>query len=104
MILDRKFMQLGENKDFPIDYTDWLAENSPADTLSSCSTPVITSLDGSDVANLVVSNLVVSNTAVAPWLSTVAAIAPGKFKVTGRVTTAAGRIDEWEFIMTVKDN
>lgn len=100
MILDKKFMQPGENKDFPIDYADWLAENAPTDTLASA-TMAITATDGGSASNLIQSNLVVSPTAVAPWLR---AIAAGKFKVTVRVTTTAGRIDESEFTVTVKDN
>lgn len=100
MILDKKFMQPGEVKDFPTTYVDWLAENAPTDTLASA-TASIAATDGGLNSNLVLSSLVVSPTAVAPWLTAVAA---GKFKVTVRVTTAAGRIDEFEFTVTVKDN
>lgn len=99
MILGTKIMQPGEVKDFPIDYTEWLAENAPTDTLDSATVDIVAT-DGGSASNLTETNLVVSNTAVAPWLTAVAA---GRFKVTVQVTTDDGRVDEAEFIVIVRD-
>lgn len=97
MILDRKEKQPAEIKDYPISYEDWLAE--AGDTLEDASAAV-ECLTGDD-ASLVVYSITLSPTAVAVWLS---GGADGqKYKVTVTVNTAAGRRDESEFIMKVKD-
>ena len=100
MILDTKEKQPAEYKDYPIDYTAWLAENAAGDTLASAVKTVTCLTDATDTA-MTVPNLVVSPTAVAPW---VAGGTDGKkYKITVTVTTAAGRIDQSELIIKVKD-
>lgn len=100
MILDKKYKQPADVKDYPIDYTDWLAENSPADTLASATSSVVCETDATDTA-LTVSNLVVSPQKVSPWLS--GGTNGQRYKVTITVTTAAARIDQAEFKVIVKD-
>lgn len=100
MILDRKEKQPAEIKDYPIDYSTWLAEISGGDTLLSAIATVICLDDTADTA-LVVDRTVVSNTGLSVWLS--AGTANRKYKVTVKATTVGGRVDESEFIVKLKD-
>lgn len=100
MILGTRFKQPVEIKDYPVDYTDWLAENAPTDTMSSATTAVACLTDPADTS-LTVSNLVVSSNTVAPWLS--GGTSGKRYKLTITATTTAGRKDQSEMIIIVKD-
>lgn len=100
MILATRQKQPADVKDYPISYTEWLAENAPADTLASAISAVVCLTDPADTA-LTVTNLIVSAQAVAPWLS--GGTSGCRYKVTITVTTAAARKDQVEFIVNVKD-
>lgn len=100
MILDRKEKQPAEVKDYPIDYSEWLAEIAAGDTIASAVAAAVCTSTPADTA-LVVNQVVLSNTAVTVWLS--AGTANEKYKVTVTVTTTGGRIDQSEFIVKVKD-
>jgi hypothetical protein len=98
MILDKKEKQPIEVKDYPIDYSDWLGE--VADTIVNAEAAIVCTSNAEDVA-LVASNLVISTMGVSVWLS--GGTAGEKYKVSVNVTTAAGRVDQSEFIVKVKD-
>ncbi len=100
MILDRKEKQPAEIKDYPIDYSAWLAEISGGDTLISAIATAICLDDATDTA-LVVDRTVVSSTGLSVWLS--AGTVNRKYKVTVKATTVGGRLDESEFIVKLKD-
>lgn len=100
MILDRKEKQPAEVKDYPIDYTEWLAEISGGDTLASAVATVVCTSDSTDTA-LVVNSVSVSATGIAVWLS--GGTDGQTYKVTVTVTTTGGRIDQSEFIVKLKD-
>jgi hypothetical protein len=98
MILDKKEKQPVEVKDYPIDYSDWLAE--VADTISDVAASVVCLTNAQDT-DLIISNLVMTPTAVSVWLS--GGTSGERYKVSVDVTTAAGRVDQSEFIVKVKD-
>lgn len=100
MILDRKEKQPAEVKDYPIDYSAWLAEISGGDTITAASASVVCLDDATNTA-LVVDRVALSATAISVWLSS--GTADKKYKVTVNVTTAGGRLDQSEFIVKVKD-
>lgn len=100
MILDRKEKQPAEVKDYPIDYSAWLAEISGGDTIVSATAVAVCLDDPADTA-LIVDKVVVSSTSIAVWLS--AGTANKRYKVTVSVITVGGRKDESEFIIKLKD-
>lgn len=100
MILDRKEKQPAEVKDYPIDYTAWLAEVTPADTIASATAAVVCLSDAANTA-LVINQVLPSSKAVAVWLS--AGTVDQRYKVTVTVTTTGGRVDQSEFIVKLKD-
>lgn len=100
MILDRKEKQPAEVKDYPIDYSQWLAEISGGDTLASAIATAVCTTDATNTA-LVVNQVVVSNTALSVWLSS--GTDGQTYKVTVTATTAGGRVDQSEFIVKVRD-
>lgn len=96
MIVGKQEKQPIEVKDYPIDFSYWL---TTGDTLTNVSASVAC-LTGSD-ASLVVTQLVLSSTSVAVWLA--GGLDGQKYKISVTVTTAGGRIDQTEFLMTVKE-
>lgn len=99
MILDTKIKEPADYKDYPIDYSAWLAENSPGDTLVGATKSVNCLSNPTDTA-MTVPNLVVSATAVAPWVA--GGTVGYTYLVTLIVTTAAGRVDTCEIKFKVK--
>ena len=100
MILDRKEKQPGEIKDYPIDYSKWLAEISGGDTIASANAAAVCTSDASDTA-LVVDSVSTAATGLSVWLS---AGTDGQiYKITVTVTTVGGRVDQSEFIVKLKD-
>lgn len=97
MILDRKEKQPVEVKDYPIDYSEWLA---PGDTLINAQATVECLTNALDTA-LVVSSMSVSPTSAAPWLS--GGTNGERYKVSVTVTTQQGRIDQSEFIVKIRE-
>ena len=100
MILDTKEKQPVEVKDYPIDYTDWLAEISGGDALSFVSAAVVCVSDATNTA-LIVDKTVLSSNKTSVWLS--AGTNGQKYKVTVTVQTVGGRTDQSEFYVKVKD-
>lgn len=99
MILDRKEKQPIEIKDYPIDYSAWLAE-SGTDTLVDVSAAVVCLTDPDNTA-LVVHNVAMAPKAASVWLS--GGTDGERYKVEVTVQTADGRRDQSEFIVKVKD-
>lgn len=100
MILDRKEKQPAEVKDYPIDYSAWLAEISGGDTIVSA-TAIAVCLDDATNATLLVDRVVVSSSAISVWLSGGTTLR--KYKITVSVVTSGGRKDESEFTVKIKD-
>lgn len=100
MILDTKEKQPVEVKDYPIDYSDWLAEISGGDTLSSAVSVAVCVSDATNTA-LIVNKTVLSSNKASVWLS--AGTSGQKYKVTVTVQTVGGRTDQSEFYVKVKD-
>ena len=97
MILDKKEKQPIEVKDYPIDYTPWLAEVS--DTIVSV-TATYACIGSVDTA-LVITRFPFTTTAVVVWLSGGTNLK--SYKITVTVTTAGGRVDQSEFIVKIKE-
>jgi len=100
MNLGKKDKQPADVKDYPVDYTDWLAEIVGGDVLESCIATVECITDPQDAA-LVVDQVVVSPKSLAVWLS--GGTSGQSYKVTMVTTTAGGRVDESELTIRVKD-
>ena len=100
MILDRKEKQPAEVKDYPIDYSQWLAEIIGGDTLAFAVAAAVCTTDATNTA-LVVNQVVVSGSALAIWLS--GGTDNQNYKVTVTATTTGGRVDQSEFIVKIKD-
>jgi hypothetical protein len=98
MILDKKEKQPVEIKDYPIDYREWLGEVN--DTISDSEASIECMTDPED-ATLLIHNIAISPTGVSVWLS--GGTDGQKYKVSVNVTTAAGRLDQSEFIVKVKN-
>ena len=97
MILSRKEKQPVDVKDYPINYSEWLAENG--DTLSDV-TAAVTCLTGDD-ASLLVHSLTLAPTKASVRLS--GGLDGQRYKVSVTVTTQGGLVDQSEFIVKVKD-
>ncbi len=97
MILAKYEKQPAEVKDYDIDYSEWLGP--PTDTVSSLVTVVTCATEV--VPALVVQTFETAATTVKLWIA--GGTDGARYKVTVRMTTAGGRIDESELIFTVKD-
>lgn len=97
MILSQYEKQPAEVKDYDIRYDEWLTP--PSDTLYDVATTVVCTT--SDDATLIVDSVDMTNTVAKLWVS--GGTAGERYKITVRVTTAEGRIDESELIFKVKD-
>ena len=102
MIIGSRPKQPADRKDYPISYTDWLAENAPGDTLASA-IAAVECLNVPSDTSLVVASVGVSAQTVSPFLT--GGTSGCRYKVTVTVTTAASppRVDQCEFIINVKD-
>ena len=97
MILAKYEKQPAEVKDYDIDYGEWLGP--VADEVASA-TAAVTS-DTERTPTLVVDSIEDSTTVVKLWIS--GGTAGVRYKVTVKLTTAGGRLDESELVFTVKD-
>lgn len=97
MILSQYEKQPAEVKDYDIRYDEWLSP--PSDTLYDATTAVVCLT--SDDATLVVDSVDITATVAKLWVS--GGTAGERYKLTVRVTTAGGRIDESELVFKVKD-
>ena len=98
MILAKYKKQPAEVKDYDIDYSEWLGPvadtvDVPTATVTSATEPVPT---------LEVDSIEQTTTAVKLWIS--GGTAGVRYKVTVKLTTAGGRLDESELVFTVKDH
>lgn len=93
--------QPADRKDYPLKYEKWLAQNDPVDTLADAEITSIVCLNDPDDVALTLYSLVLSPTVVAPWFA--GGTDGYRYKITGKVTTAAAREDQFEIIMKIKD-
>lgn len=101
MALGRFDKQPREIKDYPIDYTDWLAEIEPADFIVGFEViSIIAARDPTDTS-LSIFRTELSPSGVSVWLS--GGTVGLTYKVQVLTTTQAGRKDEQEFFVTLKD-
>jgi hypothetical protein len=98
MILERFTKQPAEVKDYDINYAEWL--DPMADTLDAATTTVVCTTDPANTS-LVVNTTEVANKSIKLWMS--GGTDKQKYKVTVRVTTDGGRLDESELIFSVRD-
>ena len=98
MILAKYEKQPAEVKDYDIDYSEWL--NPVVDTVAS-TTAIVTSVTEA-VPTLEIDSIMESTTTVKLWIS--GGTAGASYKVTVRMTTAGGRLDESELVFKVKDH
>ena len=97
MILAKYEKQPAEVKDYDIDYAEWLGP--VADEVASATADVTS--DTEPTPTLVVDSIEDSTTVVKLWIS--GGTAGVRYKVTVKLTTAGGRLDESELVFTVKD-
>ena len=98
MILNRYEKQPSERKDYEVDYSEWLAGTN--DTLDDTFIEVLCLTTPGDTALLVTTQTAANK--IVLWVS--GGTDRTKYKVTVRVSTVAGRIDESELIFTIKDH
>lgn len=100
MKLGNKEKQPIEIKDYPIDYSAWLAECG-GDTINGASTQIL-NMDTPGDTSLEDNGTEVSQSAVRVWLR---GGTPGqKYKVSVTVTTTGGRVDQSEFHIKIKES
>lgn len=98
MILAKYEKQPLEVKDYDVDYTPWLT--TITDTLASLATSVVCLTDATD-ETLEVDSTTFSDDTVKVWIS--GGTDGEQYKLTLRVTTTGGRVDESELIFRVRD-
>lgn len=92
--LEKFTKQPGETLDFDIDFSEWLADRDPDDTVSSAT------VDAED--GITVDSYVLSSGVVKVWLS--GGTDGTSYKVTAAATTASGRTKEGEITIKVKES
>jgi hypothetical protein len=97
MILAKYEKQPAEVKDYDIDYSDWLIP--AADTINGITTAVTSETQATPT--LVVDYTQITITLAKLWIS--GGTVGVQYKVTVRMTSAGGRIDESELIFSIKD-
>jgi hypothetical protein len=97
-ILERFTKQPAEVKDYDVNYAPWL--DPMVDTIASHTVVAECTSDPDDTA-LEIDSTVQTTKALKLWIS--GGTDGQKYKITIRVTTAGGRIDESELAFTVKD-
>jgi hypothetical protein len=97
MILAKYEKQPAEVKDYDIDYSDWLIP--AADTINGITTAVTSETQATPT--LVVDYTQQTITLSKLWIS--GGTVGVQYKVTVRMTSAGGRIDESELIFSIKD-
>lgn len=98
MILATYTKQPAEVKDYDVDYLPWLTP--PSDTIDNVETAVVCMTDPLDTA-LAVDRTANTATLVKLWIT--GGTANAKYKVTIKISTPAGRVDESELIFKIKD-
>lgn len=98
MSLAKYIKQPSERKDYDIDYGDWLAYSG--DTIDQVETSVQCLTNSSDTS-LVVDQVQNTLTVTKLWVS--GGTDGARYKITIKLTTTGGRIDESELLFTVKD-
>lgn len=98
MILEKYTKQPAEFKDYDIDYSDWLAPIS--DTVQSALVTIECLTSPGDTA-LTCSTVFTTNTQVKMWIA--GGTVDQRYKLTVRMTTAGGRVDESELIFNIKE-
>lgn len=100
MILATKEKQPRDEKDYDVDYSDWLLPMD--DTLDAVDPTVVCLTDPTDTS-LEVRDIPVSITTTACKLWMKGGTAGASYKVTLLATTVGGRKDESELIFKIKD-
>lgn len=98
MILAKYEKQPLEVKDYDVDYAPWLT--AITDTLASLATSVVCLTDATD-ETLEVDSTTFTDDTVKVWIS--GGTDGEQYKLTLRVTTTGGRVDESELIFRVRD-
>lgn len=94
--------QPADVKDYDVDYTDWLAEITPAVTITSVVVTVSCLTDPTDTALLNTFN-VISSPKIKVWLSAGTSRKDYKITVRATMTGSPARVDEREFKIKVRD-
>ena len=97
MILAKYEKQPAEVKDYDIDYSDWLVP--AADTINGITTAVTSETQATPT--LIVDYTQVTITLAKLWIS--GGTVGVQYKVTVRMTSVGGRLDESELIFSIKD-
>lgn len=98
MILGTFTKQPSEVKDYDVDFSPWLSATS--DTIDDVTTEVVCVSDPTNTS-LVVDSTANTATLLKLWIS--GGTSGNKYKVTIRVSTPTGRLDESELMFKVKD-
>lgn len=98
MILGTYEKQPGERKDYDIDFSPWLPSG---DTLDVVATTVTCITDPADTALVCEPIPPMTTTTVKLWVR--GGTAGARYKLTVRITTVIGRIDESELIFKIKE-
>ena len=98
MILKRLLKQPDELKDYDIDYKPWLTPMT--DTLDDAEV-FIEVLDSLDIPSLKLNRQLMTEDTLKLWLE--GGTSGEVYKVTVKITTVEGRIDESELIFAVED-
>lgn len=98
MILATYTKQPAEFKDYDVGYTQWLAPIG--DVIDSVEASVLCLTDPADAA-LIIDRIENTSTLVKLWVR--GGTANMKYKITIKVSTPAGRLDESELIFKLKD-
>jgi hypothetical protein len=98
MLLEKFVKQPAEVKDYDVDYAKWLGPIS--DVIDSVTTTVVCQSTPVD-STLVINSTFLTDTSVKLWIS--GGTSGKKYKITIRVTTDGGRIDESELLFIIKD-
>lgn len=94
MILGTYRKQPADERDIPIDFSEYLKEFGDGDTIASATAT-------SDDPALTIDTVTASDTAVTVWVR--GGVDAGSYKVTVTATTVADRVKQVEFRVKVKD-
>jgi len=95
MILEKFHKQPADVQDYDIDFSAWLSGFSTADTIASISSVTV------DKTGLTIPTTMLSGSKVKVWTS--GGTDGVDYKITARIITTAGRTNEQEIIVKVKE-
>lgn len=98
MLLEKFIKQPAEVKDYNVDYSKWLTPIS--DAIASYTTAVTCPAFPADTS-LTINSVVASSNGLKLWIG--GGTSGRTYKITIRITTTGGRIDESELLFIVRD-